>query len=309
MLLINQNSTDPYFNIAAEEYLLRYKSEEVFILYINAPSLIVGKHQNTLSEINYRYIIENDIPVIRRISGGGTVYHDLGNLNFTIITNGQPGQLIDFKQSTMAVKKALEHFGIEAKNEGKNNLCVNGLKISGNAAHVYKNRVMHHGTLLVSSDMIRLKAALNISINKYHDRGVKSIRADVLNLERVNNLSIESLRHTIIDKISTEPGVESYSLQNNETFAIKQLITEKYNTWEWNYGYSPLYEFINKVYNPELYLRVEKGIIKEAKTELINGLSKELIGLKHAYFEILNILHATHGLAGKNIRELAWSFF
>jgi len=176
MLIVNRPHTDPWFNIAAEEYFLKNFQEDIFMLWQNEASIIVGKHQNTLAEINYPYVKENGIPVIRRISGGGTVFHDLGNLNFTFIQNGEKGKLVDFRKFTDPILAVLNKMGVPAVFEGKNDLRVDGLKISGNAEHVFKNRVLHHGTLLFSSVLNDLGKALKVKTDRFTDKAVKSIR-------------------------------------------------------------------------------------------------------------------------------------
>ena len=153
MLCIISPYTSPYFNLAAEEYLLKCFQEDVFLLYRNIPSIVVGKHQNTLAEINLPFVQEQDILVARRISGGGTVFHDLGNLNFAFFTTGKEGDLVNYKRATMPIIEALGKMGLEAKLGQRNELLLKKLKISGTASHVWKKRVLHHGTLLFSSEI------------------------------------------------------------------------------------------------------------------------------------------------------------
>lgn len=148
MLCLNLPSTDPFFNISADEYLLKHSKEEFLVLSINSSSVIIGKHQSPHIETDTEFISENNIPVIRRISGGGTVFHDPGNLNFSFILNSTPAHQVDFRKYTEPVIRFLATIGVEAMFAGKNDLRVNDLKISGNAEHVYRERVLHHGTLL-----------------------------------------------------------------------------------------------------------------------------------------------------------------
>ena len=184
MLIIQNSTTDPYFNIAVEEYLLKNFTDDCFILYQNKPSIIIGKHQNTLAEINYQYVKENNIAVVRRLSGGGTVYHDLGNLNFSFIKNsGNDKNLVDFKMYTTPIIEVLKQLGVNAEFGGHNDIQVNGFKISGNAEHIFKKRVLHHGTLLFSSDLSILNNAIKAPENRYSDKAVKSVRAVVANIK------------------------------------------------------------------------------------------------------------------------------
>ena len=166
MLCVNQTKTDPYFNIASEEYLLKNFDDEIIMLYINEPSVIVGKHQNTLAEINYTLAKQKGLSVIRRLSGGGSVFHDLGNLNFTFIKNGTPGKLVDFKGYTQPIVDALNEIGVNAEFGGHNSLLIGGKKFSGNAEHIYKNRVMHHGTILFSTNLENLAEVLYVSSDR-----------------------------------------------------------------------------------------------------------------------------------------------
>ncbi len=175
MRCIKNPETNPYFNLAAEEYVLKNFNDDCFMLWRNRPSIIVGKHQNTLSEININHVKENNIDVVRRLSGGGAVFHDLGNLNFTFIKNvNNESNLVDFKKYTQPIIDVLKHLGVDAKFEGRNDIMINGRKVSGNAEHVFKRRVLHHGTLLFSSVMADLSKVLKVNPLKYQDKGVKS---------------------------------------------------------------------------------------------------------------------------------------
>jgi len=185
MLCIENNHTDPYFNLAVEEYLLRNFGEDCFMLWRNKASIIVGKHQNALAEINYDYVKENNIDVIRRLSGGGTVFHDLGNLNFTFIQNVNKNEnIVDFKRYIEPIVKVLQQQGVNAKHEGRNDIMIGGRKVSGNAEHVFKKRVLHHGTLLFSSEISNLSKALKVNPLLYQDKGVKSVKSRVANINQ-----------------------------------------------------------------------------------------------------------------------------
>jgi lipoate-protein ligase A len=246
MLYVIRESTEPYFNIAAEEYFLKYFEEEIFMLWQNDPCIIVGKHQNTLAEINIEYVEKHNIPVIRRITGGGTVFHDLGNLNFTFIQKGQDENLVNFRKFTKPVIDALATLGIEAKFEGRNDLTVNGKKISGNAEHVYKNRVLHHGTLLFSSVLTDLQSALKVDPDKFKDKSVKSVRSRVTNISNYleETITIAQFREHIKKQVlSNMKNVKQYYLTKSDIDKIELLKKEKYNTWDWNFGYSPKYNF------------------------------------------------------------------
>ncbi|MDQ1332249.1 MAG: lipoate---protein ligase, partial [Bacteroidota bacterium] len=185
MFCLNLRSTDPFFNLALEEYLLKNRKEDFFIVYVNAPSVIIGKHQVAHREADTKFVNENNIPVLRRISGGGAVFHDAGNLNFSFISQSTEGKQIDFRKYTLPVIKFLSVLGVEARFEGRNDLKVNGLKVSGNSEHVFRNRVLHHGTLLYDAQLDMLKGSLRKDTSKYLTRAVSSNPSPVMNLKEL----------------------------------------------------------------------------------------------------------------------------
>lgn len=272
MLCIIRHETDPYFNLAAEEYVLKHFERDTFMLWRNEPAIIVGKHQNTLAEINQDYVKENMIKVVRRLSGGGAVFHDLGNLNFTFIASGENHQLVDFRKFTQPILEVLQKIGIEAKFEGRNDLTIDGRKFSGNAEHVYKNRVLHHGTLLFSAQMADLSSALNVDPDKFQDKAVKSVRSRVTNISEhlKTPLSVLEFRDLILNHVmESTPGAELYSFTQDDISAIARLRDEKYITWDWNFGYSPKYNFRKTVKTNggklEVTLEVVNGAIEKAR--------------------------------------------
>lgn len=274
MRCIHHPETDPWINLAAEEFLLKKCTEDVFMLYRNAPSVVVGKHQNTLAEINMDYVRSQDLRVARRLSGGGAVYHDTGNLNFVFIRSGESGSLVDFKGFTRPILDALATRSVNARFEGRNNLAVDGLKFSGNAEHVYKNRVLHHGTLLFDSDLQALEAAIRVPAGRYKDKAVKSVRSRVTNLgpRLLPPLDMQGfINHLMEHMFTVFPSAYLGPVSDDEWGHIRQLAQEKYSRWEWIYGYSPPYEMRKQI--PwgsgflDLSIRCEKGIIREARLE------------------------------------------
>ena len=262
------------------------------MLYVNEPSIIVGKHQNAFAEINHRYVSENNIKVVRRLSGGGTVFHDSGNLNFCFIRNGKEGNLIDFKRFTQPIIEVLQQLDVPAERSGRNDLIINGLKFSGNAEHVFKNRTLHHGTLLFSSRLENLSTALKVNPDLYHDKAVKSVRSKVTNISEYlsSNISLDEFKALIISHIvSGTNDVCQYKFTEADHSKINDLVEEKYKTWEWNYGYSPRFSFKNQGSANgqfiEVEVEVEKGIIKQADIKVNNqsipDISKDLQDLPY----------------------------
>ncbi len=271
MLLINNTSTNAYFNLAMEEYFLKNATEDAFILWRNENSIIVGKNQNTLSEINYDYVKENNIKVVRRQSGGGAVFHDLGNINFTFISCNN-NSFSDFKRFTMPIIEALENLNIHAEFSGRNDLLINNKKFSGNAQYNYKNKVMHHGTLLFSSQINDLSSALKVKPSKFEGKGVKSVKSRVTNISNhlEKNMTVLEFKEYLMNFINNKnENNHFYELSDHDISEINKLVDEKYSTWQWNFGHSPKYSLNNEVKYPggniEFSLNVEKGLINEIK--------------------------------------------
>lgn len=293
MYLIELKSFDPFFNLAAEEYLFRQREEDYLLIYRNERAVITGKHQVAHKEINTKFAFENSIPLLRRISGGGTVYHDPGNLNFSFIVNSPWGKQVDFRKHTLPLINFLDTLGVKACLEGKSDLKINGMKISGNAAHVFKNRVLHHGTLLFMADLHMLKNVLRNDTSAYLTRAINSNPSPVVNLKTV----IHNTDHASIGEFSSglkqwflenQPGIKEYFFDNVETDIIDSLSKSKYRTWEWNYAYGPEYQFsrIFKIsgQNVSCLLNVKDGIISRVETSgtgLFAEIIEQLTGLRH----------------------------
>jgi lipoate-protein ligase A len=270
MLCLNRQEKDPNFNIAAEEYFLKNFEEEFMMVWINSPSIVVGKHQNLMEEVDIGYVIDHKIPVIRRISGGGTVYHDEGNINFSLIQYGEEGKLIDYHKHLSPIIKTLHHFNLNTYFGGISDLYFNNKKISGNAEHIYKNKVLHHGTLLFSTDLSILHKALGKTSDRYSSKAVKSRRRNVSNISRYLKTPLTSLEfknHFFHQLAALFHDSEEYYISDNDRVKINDLVQKKYSTWEWNFGYSPKYKFNNKVILEDtsflIELDVNKGIIND----------------------------------------------
>jgi lipoate-protein ligase A len=274
MLCIISDHTDPYFNLASEEVLLKAREEEMFLLYRNRPSVVVGKHQNTLAEINLPFVMKHGILVARRISGGGTVFHDLGNLNYAFITTGKEGDLVDYRRYTLPLIEAMKRVGLDVKLGERHELLLGGKKISGTASHVYKNRVLHHGTLLFASEMEKLTSALRTKPEHFEDRAVKSVRSEVTNIadHLADRMDIGDFQKMIYRHIlDTIDGAVSYHYSQKDLSEINRLKHSKFSSWEWNFGYSPKYQF-NKLLRSgasaiTLHMNVDRGVIREVSIE------------------------------------------
>ncbi|GAA0124560.1 MULTISPECIES: lipoate--protein ligase [Clostridium] len=272
MRYIDNLNINPYFNLAAEEYFLRYKNDEYFILWRDEPCVVVGKNQNTLSEIDMDYIENNKVKVVRRQTGGGAVFHDLGNLNYTFIVNDDGKSFNDFERFCKPIIGVLETLGIKAEFSGRNDLLIDEKKFSGTAQCKYKNRVMHHGTLLFSSDITNLSGALKPKKIKFQDKAVKSVVSRITNIsEHLNyDLDVLAFKNRIFEYIlKNEENSRITPLTPEEIDDIEKIRKEKYETWQWNFGDSPKYDFYNEGKfqggTVELNLKVEKGIIKDIK--------------------------------------------
>ena len=215
MKYIINHSNDTAFNIALEEYAFKHLLDEdqIFLLWINKPSIIVGRHQNTIEEINRDYVRENGIEVVRRISGGGAVYHDLNNLNYTIISKEDENKAFDFKSFSTPVINTLAQLGVKAEFTGRNDLEIDGKKFCGNAQAYINGRIMHHGCLLFDVDLSVLANALKVSKDKFESKGVKSVRARVTNIinELPEKITVEEFRDLLLEYMKKEyPEMTDY---------------------------------------------------------------------------------------------------
>ena len=322
MLSILSNNRDIYFNLALEEYWLKKRDEDIMMVWQSDTSVVIGKHQNTYAEINNECIRKHHIPVARRLSGGGTVYHDPGNLNFTIIMNGEPGKLVNFQRFVSPVILYLKTLGIEAEMGMHNELLIDGIKISGNAEHVFKKRVLHHGTLLFNSDLELLHKVIKVPAGRYIDKAVHSNRAEVGNISGFlsDPLSFDEFTLGLYRFLKEYFKIdEDYSLDSHELHEITNLRDSRYTTREWIYNYSPPFKLVSKfkIGNSELKaeFNIEKGMIKSVtfignnREESKEILFKQLVQLPFEYLAIRKSLKDSGNLSDEQITEILKRLF
>lgn len=275
MITIINNNNDPRFNLALEEYALKNieTDEDIILLWQNEPSIIIGRNQNTIEEINAQYVKEHNINVVRRISGGGAVYHDFGNLNFTFITNNLKDNLNNYKKFATPVINALQSLGVPAEFSGRNDILVDGKKFSGNAQSFHKNRMFQHGTILFDADLDMVGKVLQVHVDKIESKGIKSNRSRVTNIKPYlhKTMDIKEFQNYLLEYFLETKDIESktYHLTDEDYKNIQKLRDEKYATWEWNYGESPDFtiEKSNRYLGGKVNfkLNVSEGIIRDCR--------------------------------------------
>ncbi|HEO8421470.1 MAG: lipoate--protein ligase [Niallia sp.] len=303
MLFIdNKGITDPRINLAIEEYALKNLDiNETFLLfYINEPSIIIGKNQNTIEEINTEYVESKGIHVVRRLSGGGAVYHDLGNLSYSFITKDDGDSFHNFRKFTEPVVQALKSMGVNAELSGRNDLLAEGRKISGNAQFSTRGRMFTHGTLLFDSEMDHIVSALKVKKDKIESKGIKSVRSRVANITEFlpKKISIEEFRRLLLSYLfDGEENVQEYVLTEEDWEKIHQLSKERYQNWDWNYGKSPKFNLQHSHRFPvgqiDVRFDVVKGIVKNCKiygdffgVGDVEDIEKRLIGVRYDRSEL-----------------------
>lgn len=242
----NRGITDARINLALEEYVFRNKpvDDDVLLFYVNSPAIIIGRNQNTIEEINPGVVEQRGIKVVRRVSGGGAVYHDLGNLNFSVMTPNVSGRFNRYDTFTKPVIEVLQSLGVPAELSGRNDILADGRKISGNAQFATATRMFSHGTLLYDSNLDDVTEALRPRPGKVESKGMKSIRSRVANISEFISqpMTVNELRLKILDAIfgSTElERIPTIKLDEADWKAVEELVASKYDTWAWNFGENP----------------------------------------------------------------------
>jgi len=295
----NRGVTDPHVNLALEEYVFRNKpsDDDCLLFYVNSPSIIIGRNQNTIEEVNPVVVAERGIQVVRRISGGGAVYHDLGNLNFSILTPHVSSHFSRYDHFTKPVTDVLRDMGVPAELGGRNDILVDGRKISGNAQFARHDRMFSHGTLLLDSGLDELTRALNPRPGKVESKGVKSIRSRVANIAEFmpEPLGVEELRERIIERIfgtRDRAQIPAIELTEADWAGVHELVATKYGTWDWNYGQNPASNVQRARRFPigeiDVRLDVQEGLIVAARffgdymgRAEVGELERRLVGVRH----------------------------
>lgn len=324
-MIYNVNkSNKPDYNIALEEYCFKNlkQHDKIFILWINEPAIIVGKNQNTIEEVNTEYVKQNNIHVVRRISGGGAVYHDHNNLNYTIISNEDKGADFDFKTFSQPVIDTLADLGVNAEFSGRNDIMIDGMKICGNAQAYLKGRVMHHGCLLFDTDLSVLSKALEQPKDIIKSKSVKSVRSAVSNIlpHLPEKISVDEFADKLLDKMKKEfPEMVEYKFTDQELAEIEEVRAAKFGTWDWNYGNSPKYGIerhsrftAGKI---DVHIDVKNSIIKQIKffgtffgnNSNLTEVEEHLIDTKYTAEDVkekLSQIDYNHYFAGFSLDEL-----
>ncbi len=325
MIYIVNKSNKPDFNISLEEYCFKSLTQfdKIFILWINEPSIIVGKNQNTQAEINEKYVQENGIHVVRRISGGGAVYHDLNNLNYTIISKeNSEKRTFDFKAFSEPVIQVLKELGVKAEFSGRNDITIDGKKISGNAQAYIDGRVMHHGCILFDVDLTILSKALETSKEVVEAKGVKSVRSRVDNIlpNLPKKITVTEFANKILEQMKKKYSeMKEYQFSEEELNIIENIRKEKFGNWSWNYGLNPVAEIVRERRYPagkiQVFINTKKGVIEDITffgtffgvNSNLTELQNQLKGVKYEQAEVsktLSTIDITPYFAGFSVKEL-----
>lgn len=324
MFFLESSSTDPTFNLALEEYLFHHieRPRSCFMLWQNAKTIVVGKYQNTAEEINPEAVARHGLRVVRRLSGGGAVYHDLGNLNYTFIVDQNGAEELNFQVFVQPVIQALAKLGVSAECSGRNDVTIHGLKFSGNAQYAREGRLLHHGCILVNSNLEDVSDALRPRAAKFESKAIKSVRSRVTTISEHTSqpVTVERFKELLIEQVAQSQPLERLELTEEQLKEIGRLQREKYASWEWNYGHSPNYGIHLEKKFPSgllsIYLKVSGGRIEGVRfygdffgEGEIDELEQALcsLPLDHSLedaLERLDVGHYIKGITGKELFDL-----
>lgn len=296
MRFLKNSNTNPFFNLALDEYAMRHidVDEDFFFLWQNEPSVIIGNNQNAVEEVNQKFIDEKNIHVARRVSGGGAVYHDFGNLNFTFIINVDDPGKVNYKKFVQPIIDALASMGVKAKASGRNDILIDGLKISGNAQRLANGKLMHHGTLMYDLNIEDMVRSLNVAPDKIISKGMKSVRSRVTNIKDhlPEGTTLQDFWDALQYYLSDEGKDEEIILSDEDIQKIQKEADERFSTWDWVYGASPEFNLKNEARfsggKVEVLADVDKGgSIRSIRfmgdylgLEGVSELEKQLVGVK-----------------------------
>lgn len=326
MIYIESPCTDPAFNLALEEYVFEHmdRNQEYFMLWQNHNTVVIGKNQNAFAEINHKFVDENHVSVVRRLSGGGTVYHDLGNLNFTFILDARNSTDLNIHLFCQPIVELLQELGIPAEVNGRNDITVEGKKFSGNSQYLKQGRIMHHGTLMFNSNQSLIADVLNVSKDKFQSKAAKSVKSRITNIAPYlpSDFTLKEFKSLLLKHVLKSDAIKPYAFSDKELHLIEQIKKDRYDKWEWNYGYSPAcsilktrrFEGCGKI---EIHMNTKNGYVSEIQffgdffgIKDSSLLAKHLVGakLERSYLEKhlsnINIEQYFHGLNIENFLNL-----
>ena len=268
---LETGSQDPFYNLAFEETVLRHRTAgEYLLLWQNDNTIVIGQNQNAEGEINRAFVEAHNIRVVRRTTGGGAVYHDLGNLNYSFITDAGDAERLTMERFTRPVVEALRGLGLQAEASGRNDILVEGQKVSGTAQRLLGGRILHHGTLLFDSNPGMVAGALNVDPTKFESKSAKSVRSRIGNIRAFLKEDMDLPPFwAYLKKALAGSGLVDDHLTPEALAAVEALKQTKYDTWEWNFGRSPKYDLRNK-------RRWEGGIL-EPCVEVEQGMIRQIV--------------------------------